>query len=98
MAHPVHKDSQNLRLDALRNFVSKTLLGTSHGMLHNPVGSGGVSLRNKGENRSFCKVVYMFHIPPAKWCTCDIYHLRQPREMVPLTYIHNTRQPGVQIT
>ena len=49
-------------------------------MLHNPGGSGGVSLRNDRENRSFRKVVYMFHIPPAKWCICDIYHLRQHRE------------------
>ena len=49
-------------------------------MLHNPGGSGGVSLRNDGENRPFRKVVYIFHIPPAKWCICDIYHLRQHRE------------------
>ena len=49
-------------------------------MLHNPGGSGGVSLRNDRENRSFRKVVYIFHIPPAKWCICDIYHLRQHRE------------------
>ena len=49
-------------------------------MLHNPGGSGGVSLRNDRENRSICKVVYIFHIPPAKWCICDIYHLRQHRE------------------
>ena len=31
-------------------------------MLHNPGGSGGVSLRNNIENRSFRKVVYMCHI------------------------------------
>ena len=49
-------------------------------MLHDPGGSGGVSLRNDRENRSFRKVVYIFHIPPAKWCICDIYHLRQHRE------------------
>ena len=49
-------------------------------MLHNPGASGGVSLRNDGENRPFRKVVYIFHIPPAKWCICDIYHLRQHRE------------------
>ena len=28
----------------------------------------------------FRKVVYMFYIPPAKWCICDIYHLCQHRE------------------
>ena len=49
-------------------------------MLRNPGGSGSVSLRNDRENRSFRKVVYIFHIPPAKWCICDIYHLRQHRE------------------
>ena len=49
-------------------------------MLHNLGVSGGVSLRNDSENRSFCEVVYMFHIPSAKWCICDIYHLRQHSE------------------
>ena len=78
MAHPVHKDSRNLSLGALLN--CSVIMGTSHGMLHNPGGSGGVLLRNNGENRLFRKVVYMFHIPPAKWCVCDIYHLRQHRE------------------
>ena len=84
MAHPVHKDSRNLRLDAPLDCgiisQAKPFLGTTHGMLHNPGGSGGVSLRNDRENRSFRKVVYIFHIPPAKWCICDIYHLRQHRE------------------
>ena len=40
----------------------------------------GISLRNDRENRSFCEVVYMFHIPSAKWCICDIHHLHQHRE------------------
>ena len=68
-------------------------------MLHNPGGSGGVSLRNDRENRSFRKVVYIFHIPPAKWCICDIYHLQSGvyaiyttcasiGKMAPLVYIY----------
>ena len=69
MVHPVHKDNQNLRLDALLDcgVISKcNPLGHFHGMVHNLEGSGGVSLRNDGENPSFHKVVYMFHIRPAK--------------------------------
>ena len=63
-------------------------------MLHNPGGSDGVSNRNDGENWSFHKVVYMFHIPPAKWCIYDIYHLCQHREngttsVYMYTYIYN---------
>ena len=49
-------------------------------MLHNLGESGSVSLRNNGENQSFCEVVYRFHIPSAIWCICDIHHLRQQRE------------------
>ena len=47
-------------------------------MLHNLGRSGGI--RNDRENRSFCEVVYMFRISSAKWCICDIHHLRQHRE------------------
>ena len=52
----------------MRNFVSEMLSGTSHGMLNNPGGSGGISLRNDRENRSFRKVGYIY--------ICFIYHLQ----------------------
>ena len=43
-------------------------------MLHNPGGSGGVSLRNNIENRSFRKVVYICHIFIYIYTTTSNHH------------------------
>lgn len=58
--HSLYIDSQNFILDTL--FGSgvthkQNVLGASQVMVHNLGGSGGVSLRNDGENQSFVKCV-----------------------------------------
>ena len=57
-------------------------------MLHNPGGSGGVSLRNYGENQSFRKR-FIYHLQSGVYI-CDIYHLANIGKMAPLVciYIH----------
>ena len=58
-------------------------------MLHNPGVSGGVSLRNDRENRSFCKVVYIYFIYHLQSGVYAIYTtFASIGKMAPLVYVY----------